>query len=246
MPVQRQDDPESEIAALEDEVTACIDMLQGHFRTLLDAAYTARVVGEPPTDKWPDIDHALRAFAWESCAEVAESIAAYIDGEQEALLAALAPAEDEEERVVWDVPALSDAYRIEGYHHAGAKSDARVCVNHDREWVVYMTNNMTSTRGRGRGLLIRFAVAEALKTSPLDPAVQAVEASVLDAARELAQADAADTTLYRARPQRLRYGCACGAQSHVEGDPVAHVCPSCGTPAPAAHLPHEPVADPSG
>lgn len=245
MRAQRQDPPESEIAALEDEVTECIHMLQGHFRVLLDAAYEARVEGESPTDKWPYIDRALRAFAWESCAEVAESIAAYIDGEQEALLAALAPADDEEERVVWEVPVLSDAYPIEGYH-AGAKSDARVCVNHDREWVVYMTDHMTSTRGRGRGLLIRFAVAEALKTSPLDPAVQAVEASVLDAARELAQADAADTTPYRAGPQRLRYGCACGAHSDVDGDPVAHVCPSCGTPAPAAHLPHEPVVDPTG
>ncbi len=185
MRIQRQDTPEGEIAALEDEVTAGLDTLRGHFRTLLDTAYTARVEGERPTDKWPEIDHALRAFAWESCAEVAESIAAYIDGEQEALLAALAPAENEEERVVWEVPNLSDGYPIEGYH-ADAKSAARVCVNHDREWVVYMTNNVTARRGRGRGLLVRFAVVDALKEhSPLDAAVQAVEASVLEAAREL-------------------------------------------------------------
>lgn len=187
MPVQRHDVPESEIAALEDEVTACMDMLRGHFRTLLDAAYTARVEGEAPTDKWPDIDHALRAFAWESCAEVAESIAAYIDGEQEALLAALAPADGEDDRIVWDVPDLSEAAPTEGYH-AAMRSGARVCVTADREWVVYMTNNMTGRRGRGRGLLVRLAVVDALKEhSPLDAAVQAVEASVLEAARELAR-----------------------------------------------------------
>ena len=186
MAVQRQDTPEGEIAALEDEVTACLDMLRGHFRTLLDAAYTAKVEGEPPTDKWPDIDHALRAFAWESCAEVAESIAAYIDGDQEALLAALAPADGEADRIVWDVPDLSDAALIED-HHAAMGSGARVYVSADREWVVYMMNNMTRRVGRGRGRLVRHAVVDALKEhSPLDAAIQSVEGCVLGAARELA------------------------------------------------------------
>lgn len=183
--VIRQDEPACEVAALEDEVVEVLADLQARFRTLLDAAYSARVEGESVTDKWPDLDVALRGFAYASVREVAASIAAYIDAEQEALLAALAPEEIGDDRLVWRADRVTDHADVGGYH-AGAESEVLVYVTNDREWRVQMVSNAETVPSyhSARGLLLRHVIAEALITSqPMDPPVRVLEATILDAAR---------------------------------------------------------------
>lgn len=189
--IVRQPGPAGEIAALEDEVNAVIEDMTARFRVLLDAAFKARVDGEPVTDKWTDLDIALRNFAFPAALEVAESIAAYIDREQEELLAAIAPAEGARlpERLVWQAPRISDVPDVQD-HRDGKYIEALVYATEDRQWRVTMVSYAGTAGERfvhGQSRLVRFAVAHALGMSPSAPPVAAVEREVLAAARKLAE-----------------------------------------------------------
>lgn len=190
--IVRQSNPELEIAALDDEVTEVLEELRKHFTTLLDFAYDVRVMGKAPNDLWSQLDVALRAFTFASAHEVAESIAAFIDRDQEALLAALAPAEDSDyDREVWRAARIADVAAVEGYHK-GLESEARAFVTPNREWRIAMLSHVSTDGPRvvnGRSRLVRHAVAQALGMTPHDAPVQAIELEVLTAARALASGE---------------------------------------------------------
>jgi hypothetical protein len=183
----RQDEPSGEIAALDDEAGEALRAARRNLTVLLDLAYKARIDGEA-IDR-DALDHALRSFMFPTLWEVAESVAAYADQEQEALLDALTP-EAEDERRVWWSDRVDPAV---GGYHAGAESSILVSVS-DGAWVVRLLPGGDGARAQTtRGRLLAHVIAGALGTSaPTDEVVRLMESLVLVKARELARVAARD------------------------------------------------------